>query len=133
MNKEIVWIDGKSYNISIPEKGIKRNFEILDTDKAGRLVNGDMQRDIIGTFYNYSVEFKTNNLTRKEYDDFYEVISAPVEYHTIIVPYGQSTLEYKAYVTNGQDILERIDKNGNKWSGITVNFIATSPKRRYVE
>lgn len=130
MKKSIISIDGRSFSLSVPEKGLKRSFEIVDTDKAGRLINGDMQRDIIGTYYNYSIEFRTDNITRTEYDEFYEVISEPVDYHTITVPYGQTTLTFKAYITNGEDILNKIDSNGNRWSGISVNFIAMSPARR---
>lgn len=130
MNKDIVIIDGRNYNLTIPEGGIVRKFEIVDTDKAGRLITGQMQRDIIGTYYNYTIEFRTKNTTRAKYDEFYETITAPVDSHDITVPYGQDVLTFKAYVTNGQDTLVRIDKDGNRWEGISVNFIAMSPKRR---
>ncbi len=130
MKKDVVFIDGRRFNVSIPEGGITRNFEIVDTDKAGRLINGEMQRDIIGTYYNYSIEFRTDNLSLDEYDSFYDIISAPEDYHTITVPYGQTTHTYKAYVTNGSDVLQKIDGHGNKWEGIKVNFIATAPARR---
>ena len=130
MPQNVVSIDGVYYDISIPESGITRSFEIADTDKAKRLINGNMVRDVIGTYYNYTVAFNTKNLNRAEYDRLYEQISAPVDSHTIAIPYGQSILTFEAYVTNGQDVLKKIDAEGNKWEGITINFIAMQPKRR---
>ena len=48
-------------------------------------------------------------------------------------PYGQETLEFEAYVTNGKDKLKKEkDKDGNdinKWSGLSIDFIAMGPQR----
>ena len=128
--QNIFSIDGRYFNIRIPEEGIKRSFSVADSDKAGRVLTGRMQRDIIGTFYNYSISIDTNNLSKTEYDEFYEIISAPVDYHIIKVPYAQSTLEFEAYVTEGEDTLKISNKNGNKWDGLSLNFIAMEPKRK---
>lgn len=128
--QNVVSIDGKYYNISVPEKGIKRSFSVLDTDNSGRSTAGDMIRDIIGTYYNYTIQFETKNLSRDEYDDLYETLSAPVDYHVITVPYGQTTLTFNAYVTAGDDTLKHTNRSGNDWSGLSVNFIAMSPQRR---
>ena len=128
--QNVVSIDGKYYNITVPEKGIKRSFSVLDTDESGRSTSGDMIRDIIGTYYNYTIMFETKKLNRDEYDELYEVLSAPVDYHVITVPYGQTVLTFNAYVTKGDDTLQHIDGIGNDWSGLSIDFIATSPQRR---
>lgn len=125
-----VMIDGQYFNILIPEGGIKRSFAVTDTDKAGRVLTGAMQRDIIGTFYNYTIQFETRNLSPDEYDDLYRILSAPVDSHNITVPYGQTVLNFNAYVTGGEDTLNRIRKNTNDWSGLSINFIAMEPQRR---
>jgi hypothetical protein len=130
MSNGVVLIDGRDYGLTVSEGGIKRKFEIVDTDKAGRLITGEMLRDVVGTYYNYTVSFMTNKTTRQSYDAFYEAISAPVDYHMITIPYAQEMLTFKAYVTNGQDTLVRIDKDGNRWNGISINFVSMAPKRR---
>lgn len=126
--QNIFSVDGRYYNVRIPEKGVKRSFSVTDSDKAGRVLTGRMQRDIIGTFYNYTVQLDTNSLSETEYDELYEVLSAPVDYHQITVPYGQSTLTFDAYVTSGDDTLD-IARNGKRWSGLSINFIAMEPQR----
>lgn len=123
-----ITVDGVSYP-HIHFTSIKRNFEILDGENAGRVMSGDMERDIIGTYYNYSVEVDADDGYTSEYDAFWEQISTPQDSHVITVPYGQSTLTFTAYVTQGSDELEYIGNN-NRWGGLGFNFIAVSPQRR---
>lgn len=130
MNQYYLTVDGKEYkNIHIVPP-IKRSFQILDGENAGRLaLSGKMVRDIVGTFYNFSLTINKDKSNLAEYDELYDVISAPVASHEIIVPYGQDVITFDAYVTNGSDELSRIDENGNKWTGLQINFIAMNPMR----
>lgn len=122
-------VDGRYFDVFIPEQGIKRSFSVADSDKAGRVLTGRMMRDIIGTFYNYTIELNTNKLNKQEYDELYEILSAPEDYHKIKVPYAQSFIEFDAYVTGGEDVVDIINKDGIKWSGLSINFIAMEPLR----
>ena len=65
-----------------------------------------------------------------EYDALYDLLSAPVDSHTIEVPYGQTTWVYEAYVTNGTDELVGIRGDVNVWANLSINFIAMEPQRR---
>ena len=49
-------LDGVSYKVTVPVGGLKRSFKILDGRNAGRVLSGDMERDVIGTFYNYELQ-----------------------------------------------------------------------------
>ena len=88
-------LDGKSYNMIVPADGLKRSFQILDGDNAGRTISGIMKRDIIGTYYNYEITVQPKSYDPEEYDEFYESISAPVDSHTLTFPYGQTTLTFQ--------------------------------------
>lgn len=122
-------VDGRYFNVRIPEEGIKRSFSVADSDKAGRVLTGRMMRDIIGTFYNYTINIDTNTLSKSEYDEFYEIISSPVDYHTITVPYAQSALKFDAYITGGEDTLKISNSGGNTWTGLSLNFVAMEPRK----
>ncbi len=122
-------IDGVTYpGVLVPS--LKRSFEIVDGENAGRVKTGTMIRDIVGTYYNYAMELDTSEASLAEYDALYEVLSAPEDYHVLIVPYAQTTLRFDAYVTSGEDDLASMECGRNKWGGLSVNFIAMSPKRR---
>lgn len=123
-------VDGIEFTKAVVDKP-KRTFQILDGENAGRqIITAKMERDILGTFYNYSMNIDSRFMTKEEYDTLYELLSSPVESHTIEVPYGQETLVFEAYVTNGTDELIGIRNNKNLWANLSINFIAMEPQRR---
>ena len=123
-----ITLDGVTYP-GIRVMSIKRSFSVLDGENAGRVMTGAMERDIIGTFYNYSAEIDADGASLAEYDAFYEAISAPVDSHILVVPYAQTTLSFEAYVSNGEDELEIMGDDFNRWGGLSINFIAMAPQR----
>lgn len=123
-------VDGVEYNVFVPSGGIKRSGKVLDGDKAGRVQTGRMERDIIGTYYNYAMQIDASRLDVASYDALYQVLSAPVDYHNIVVPYGQGTLSFRAYVANVDDELISIDGSRKRWGNLSFNFIAMEPQRK---
>lgn len=123
-------VDGIEFTKAIVDKP-KRSFQILDGENAGRqILTAKMERDVLGTFYNYSMNIDSRFMSKEEYDQLYYLLSAPVDSHTIEVPFGQETLVYEAYVTNGTDELTSIRKKVNNWANLSINFIAMEPQRR---
>ena len=123
-------VDGIEFTKAVVDKP-KRSFQILDGENAGRqILTAKMERDVLGTFYNYSMNIDSRFMSKEEYDTLYELLSSPVDSHTIEVPYGQDTLVFEAYVTNGTDELIRIRGNSNNWANLSINFIAMEPQRR---
>lgn len=123
-------VDGIEFTKALVDKP-KRSFQILDGENAGRqILTAKMERDILGTFYNYSMNIDSRFMSKEEYDQLYYLLSSPVDSHTIEVPFGQETLVYEAYVTNGTDELTSIRNNVNNWANLSINFIAMAPQRR---
>ena len=125
----ILSLDGKEYP-HLHVVSLKRSFAVLDGDNAGRVMTGAMTRDIIGTYYNYSMEIDPVSSDLSEYDEFYEAISAPVDSHVLTVPYAQGPVTFDAYVANGEDELASKYGSRNEWQNLTINFIAMKPKRK---
>lgn len=131
MKKSVFSVDGVEYPGVFVKSPIHRSFNVLDGENAGRTMDGRMQRDIIGTYYTYRLEFDASLSDPEEYDALFEALSAPVDSHIISVPYGQGSLTFEAYVANGEDDLSRIYRNeSKKWDNLTVNFVAMEPQRR---
>lgn len=121
-------VDGREYDVDV--RSITRKFQVLDGSEANRTLSGNMIRDIIGTFYNYSMEIETERLNRVEYDDLYEKLSAPVDSHQVVVPYGQSTYAGDFYITSGEDVVKDESGGGRTWSGLVIEFVTMTPLRR---
>lgn len=129
MNNYVFTIDGITYR-KIHVISLKRSFAVLDGENAGRTMDGTMQRDVLGTYYNYALEIDPNESSPEEYDELYETISAPQDSHDVTFPYGRGSLSFRAYVSNGEDELFDIANENNRWEKLTINFIAMEPQRR---
>lgn len=129
MKIPVFTVDGVEYpNVNVIS--LERTFAVMDGENAGRTMDGAMRRDIIGTYYNYNMQLTSDYSDLSEYDKLYEVLSAPVDSHTIVVPYGQETLTFEAYVANGNDSLLHKRLTFNKWNDLSINFVAMKPQRR---
>ena len=119
-------LDGVAYNVRVTK--LTRKFSVLDTDKTGRTQNGEMYRDIIGTFYNYSMTVEQRGDDAAAMDEFWEAISKPEVSHVCVFPYGQETLTQKMYITSGEQDVVTVGRNITEWGEMSLNFIAMSPK-----
>lgn len=131
MTQKFFKIDGKNYNIAVTD--LKRSAAVLDGENAGRVKSGAMVRDIIGTYYNYSMTLDTSSISPSDYDELYNTVTAPVDSHNVTLPFGQSIISFKAYVSGAEDTLVKTksatDDNEAIWQGLTVTFTAMKPQR----
>jgi hypothetical protein len=121
-----ITIDSITYNI--PVISIKRSAEFLDK-YAKRTEDGALHRELIGVYYNYSLQFGRTTSTT-EYAALWEKVTEPVEFHSVIVPDGDGTpLEFTAYFAGVSDELHKETDAQTFWKSLTVNFIAEKPAR----
>ena len=90
----IYTLDGTGYNVGV--ESISRKARIADGQNSDDALSGYHWRDLQGTFYDYKIVISADGMSREEYDSFYEVLTAPVDSHVVVVPYGQTTLSYEA-------------------------------------
>lgn len=123
---QVFLLDGVAYNVNVT--ALTRKFSVMDTDKSGRTQNGEMYRDVIGTFYNYTMTISERDSDHAALNAFWEAVSSPEVSHVCVFPYGNTTLAQKMYVTSGEQNLKLMEENRNHWGEITLNFIAIGPK-----
>lgn len=123
---KLIKINGVAYEVY--DTKITRSFQVLDGENVGRLMNGKMERDVIGTYYNYTWELSPKDY--EQYDELYEILSSPSDSHLIEVPYGRNGRKtFEAYVTAGQDELISADNGEYYWEGLSIQFVAMNPAR----
>ena len=129
MEKQPLFIvDNKGYDVHVLK--LTRKFSVLDTDKSGRTLDGQMYREPLGTFYNYTLTVSPRVGKESEMDALWEAISQPASSHVCVFPYGQKMLTQKMYITTGEQALVRRADGKNHWGELTINFIAMGPKVR---
>ena len=124
-----VVMDGVTYRVRVRIGTLEQSFHIDDGDAAGTAISGADIRDIIGTYYDYSMEVEPDPGHRADYDAFFRAISAPVDSHTITLPDGQGTMTFEAMVTSGRHIQKDRVGGVTRWTGLTVEFTAIEPQR----
>lgn len=122
-------MDGTTYRVRIVYDTLIRSFELLEGVNAGEMLSGRHERDLLGTGYTYQMQVEPDPRYPTDYDAFFEAISAPVDSHTINMPYGQTTITYEAMVESGQDTYRGIVGGRTKWRGLTVQYRYIEPQR----
>lgn len=119
-------MDGVEYNVNVME--LTRKFSVLDSAKAGRTQNGNMYRDPIGTFFNYSIVIERRGSDQNSLDALWDALAQPVDSHVCTFPYNQTTLSQRMYVTTGEQKISRIHRDSTTWESMTISFVAMEPK-----
>lgn len=122
-------IDGESFpNISV--QNITRVFEIQDGKNEAYSISGEHIRDITGTYMTYTLVLDASLTSPADYDKLYEILAAPVAYHTVVFPYGQKTLSFEAEVTQGSDNLIISEPTYNLWQDLSFTFRSRKPVKK---
>lgn len=125
-----ITIDGRDYNIRIKYETLRRAFEIAEGQNSGTSIDGKFIRDIIGTRYDYQIDVEPDPSDPSDYDDFYELISSPVDSHEVSFPFGQETITFRAAVESGEDTYFGVIGCKRRWTGLSIVFRALSPQRK---
>lgn len=120
-------IDGKGFS-GVGVESLKRSFRIPDGTNAGDMISGDYERDLVGTYYDYDLVITTSDLAVNEYDALFEALSAPVNSHTVEMPYGMTSITFEAMIEGGDDELIPMD-DGTWWGNLNVTIRAKKPQR----
>lgn len=120
--QELLSINGRYYNAAITS--LKRTHDITDGDNAGRTKPplAEMIRDVVGTFVSFTATFEVTSGDVAEYDDMVLTLVQPVDYIPIVMPYGQGSLAFDAYVTKVEDELLNNIGGVRRWGNCKVTF-----------
>lgn len=122
---DFIIIDGQQYNIDV-FIGIKETADFLDK-YANRTDDGDLQRELIGVYFNYS-DIKFEPQTDNNYDEFerlWNKLTEAEEFHTIKI----ANLEFKAYFNNVSRVIYDFRNDKAYKKDMSVNFTAKRPAR----
>ncbi len=119
-------IDGESYDVGIIKVTRTPNIE---KNKLGATLDGTYHNEPIGTYFDYTFTINSKALSVSDYDALYQILTAPVEYHTVTVPYGQSSITFDADISVGNDEMLVNYSNFRKWGQLKVVCKSIRPQR----
>lgn len=120
--QRLIQLNSRYYNVAITK--LHRTINITDGENAGRTKppRAEMIRDIVGVFISYSATFEVKSGDVGEYDDMILTLAQPVDFIPVIMPFGQGTLAFDAYVTKIEDDLQSNFGGVRRWGGCAVEF-----------
>jgi hypothetical protein len=121
----MIVIDGVTYNI--PYKTVRRKADLL-YKFAERTQNGQLHSELIGVYFNYSLEFGMSANNVSAYAALWLKLTQPVTSHTVTLPDESGGLTFTAYFANIRDEVTR-EKATTYFRNLTVDVIAISPER----
>lgn len=122
----LVIIDGNSYDVGIVKITRKAS---QSRENIGITMDQRKHYDVKGTYFDYDVHFNLRAMNVTDYDLLYEVLTEPVEYHTVTLPYGQSSITFIANIKYTEDSLVRNFNQMKRWGGFKVTFEALEPQK----
>lgn len=122
-------VDGLSFDVT--PKRLTRKAIFLDK-YAERTEDGELKRELIGVFYNYSLEINYTE-DAAAYDAFWEQLVKPVDFHSVKFPTTAGYITIDVYIDASGVVDELIfsEEDGltvaHHWQNLVINFIARIP------
>lgn len=131
MTEHLLIIDGNKFGVMLTK--INRKANVLDK-YARRTADGDLRREVIGTYYNYSLEFAYNDEPER-YKILWDKLTEPTEFHDITIVDTVEMMTFKGYISDVSDeIIYANPNNGyeRQFNSLSCELVAKLPNRRRV-
>ena len=122
-DSKYIIIDDVEYKVPLVE--LERKGDILDLT-ANRTEDGVLHREVIGTYYNYTLNIGIVN-DPDLYNTLWEVLTAPVASHWVELPHDH--VRFEGYFGSCKDNIQMITDDGIRAKGLSFNLVATRPAR----
>jgi hypothetical protein len=122
----MIQIDGSDWPIPC---SVERAANVTPSEISGLMLDRTYFNDVIGTFMEYDIQLAVPTTMQADYSALYEVLTAPVDGHSFVFPYGQTTIEVTARVSNVKDTLVYVTSAKQYWRGVRFTATANHPSK----
>lgn len=107
---------------------VERKAEIRSSEISGELMDSSYFNDVEGTYYSYQVSMAVPLSMQTEYDQLYEILTEPVDGHSFILPYNQTTITITGRVEEVQDKCYRAS-TGQYWQSVKFEVLPNNASK----
>ena len=122
----ILSIDGVEYDVKC---SVRRTADIRDSEISGELLNGEIFHDVLGTYYDYVISFLYPLYDQNKYAAIYEALTEPVDGHSFVLPYNNSTVTLTAKVDLVDDEQIEMESGFKYWRALSFGLTANAPTK----
>lgn len=121
-----IYIDGMYFDV--PLVSVKREAKVLDKYAEREEDTGDLLRELIGVYLNYTMNFGSID-DDDLYERLFDKLTEPVAFHDVTLPSTKKSYSFRCYVSSVSDEMEKILDDTVKFKGLTCKYIAKAPWR----
>lgn len=121
-----IYIDGMYFDV--PLVSVKREAKVLDKYAEREEDTGNLLRELIGVYLNYTMNFGTID-DDDLYERLFDKLTEPVAFHDVTLPSTKKSYSFRCYVSSVSDEMEKILDDTVKFKGLTCKYIAKAPWR----
>lgn len=121
-----IYIDDMYFDV--PLVSVKREAKVLDKYAEREEDTGDLLRELIGVYLNYTMNFGTID-DDDLYERLFDKLTEPVAFHDVTLPSTKKSYSFRCYVSSVSDEMEKIMDDTVKFKGLTCKYIAKAPWR----
>ena len=121
-----IYIDDMYFDV--PLVSVKREAKVLDKYAEREEDTGDLLRELIGVYLNYTMNFGTID-DDDLYERLFDKLTEPVAFHDVTLPSTKKSYSFRCYVSSVSDEMEKIMDETVKFKGLTCKYIAKAPWR----
>jgi len=122
----MITIDGYTWPVPCD---IRREAQVTPSEISGMMLDKSYFNDVIGTFMRYDVTLAVPPTMEEEFAALYESLTAPVDGHAFVMPYGMSTLQITGRVENVRDSMVYTVSQKQYWKGVQFTVVANHPTK----
>lgn len=119
-------IDGVEYRVKCTAT---RGAEIRESDISGLLLNGQIFRDVLGTYYTYDIQLEMPLKNKGRYAALIEQLTEPVDGHLFVLPYNNSTIELTGKAEDIEDVWKQLPSGYTYWDGLKFTIEPNGPTK----
>lgn len=108
---------------------IDRTADKLDK-YAERTLDGDLKREVIGTYVNYKLTFGNNLKDKNLYNQMFLELIRPIDFVTIEMPVQGDIYTFQGYMAGVKDSIIYLSENDQIYEGLECEIVTKSPTWR---
>lgn len=124
-----IQIGATTHDFSSMVVKIERSADKLDK-YAQRTLDGDIKREVIGTYVNYKLSFGNNIKDKNKYNEMFLDLINPVDFVTITLPANGTTYKtysFDGYIANVKDSIIYLSEQEQIYEGLECDIVSKKP------
>lgn len=121
-----IYIDGTHFDV--PFVSINRSFDVLDKYAERDEENGDLKREVLGVYCNYTLNFGVIN-DDDLYESLIDKLTEPIDFHEFSIPSTKNNFSFKGYISQVKDEVMMIQEETVKFQNLSCKFTMKKPFR----